>query len=47
MIGATQGPHRQDEVIAMVARTGMWTLGEGIASLETAMLVLTGKVRGG
>lgn len=47
MIGATQGPHRQDVVIAMVARTGIWTSGEEIVSLETAMLVLTGKVRAG
>lgn len=37
MIGATQGPNRQDEVIAMVAQTGTWTLGEEIVSLETVM----------
>lgn len=47
MIGATQGPHRQDEVIAMVAQTGMWTSGEEIVSLETAMPVLTAKARAG
>lgn len=37
MIGATQGPNRQDEVIAMVAQTETWTSGEEIASLETVM----------
>lgn len=39
MIGATQGPNRQDEAIAMVAQTGTWMLGEAIASLETVMSI--------